>query len=189
METEIWKPIIWYEGLYEISNLSNIRRIKWSERCKSNRNLKKKMNNKWYYIVSLSKKSKKSAYTVHRILAKLFIPNPNNFPIVMHLDNNPLNNSIDNLKWWTTEENMQQMWDEKRHKICNPNKWKFWKDNHNSVKVYQYNLNWDFIKLYHWIADANRYTSINKTSIWLCCRGIQKTAWWFIWRYNLIYNK
>lgn len=49
---------------------------------------------------------------VHVILAKAWIPNPNNLPIVMHLDNNKQNNCIENLKWGTVSENTKQAFDD-----------------------------------------------------------------------------
>lgn len=42
---------------------------------------------------------------IHRLVAEAYIPNPNNLPIVMHLDDNPLNNTVSNLKWGTHKEN------------------------------------------------------------------------------------
>lgn len=45
---------------------------------------------------------------VHRLVAEAFIPNPNNFPIVMHIDNNKANNNVHNLKWGTISENTKQ---------------------------------------------------------------------------------
>ena len=49
-------------------------------------------------------------------MAILYIPNPHNLPVVMHLDNNPLNNRVSNLKWGTYKENTQQMMREGRNK-------------------------------------------------------------------------
>ena len=53
---------------------------------------------------------------LNRLVAKTYLPNPNNLQIVMHLDNNKLNNSITNLKWGTYKENSQQMMREGRNK-------------------------------------------------------------------------
>lgn len=43
---------------------------------------------------------------IHRLVAEAYIPNPNNLPVVMHLDDNPLNNSLENLKWGTQKDNV-----------------------------------------------------------------------------------
>ena len=50
---------------------------------------------------------------VHILVAEAYIPNPNNYPIVMHLDNNKQNCCVENLKWGTTQENTQQAFDDK----------------------------------------------------------------------------
>lgn len=47
-------------------------------------------------------------YKAHRLVAMAYIPNPNNYPIVMHLDNNPLNNHVENLQWGTHSMNNLQ---------------------------------------------------------------------------------
>lgn len=44
---------------------------------------------------------------IHRLVAMAYIPNPNNLPLVMHIDDNPFNNHVDNLKWGTHSENLQ----------------------------------------------------------------------------------
>ena len=53
---------------------------------------------------------------LNRLVATLYIPNPGNLPVVMHLDNNPLNNKVSNLKWGTYKENTKQMMREGRNK-------------------------------------------------------------------------
>lgn len=58
----------------------------------------------------------KKQFHISRLVALTYIPNPNNYPIVMHRDNNPLNNHYTNLKWGTLSQNTQQAWDEGRHK-------------------------------------------------------------------------
>lgn len=59
---------------------------------------------------------------VHRLVAKTFLPNPDNLPVVMHLDNNPLNNHVSNLKWGTQSENIKQAYREGRKVTPNPKK-------------------------------------------------------------------
>lgn len=64
------------------------------------------INNGGYCHVSLSDGKKQHFKRVHRIVAELFIPNPNNYPIINHIDGNKLNNSIDNLEWCTQLHNV-----------------------------------------------------------------------------------
>jgi hypothetical protein len=54
-------------------------------------------------------------FLIHRVVAQAFIPNPNNLPNVCHWDNNPTNNSVDNLYWGSQSDNLKQMVKENRH--------------------------------------------------------------------------
>lgn len=97
---EIWKDIPGYEGLYQVSNLGNVKSLY------NNRLLKLCWRNtkKEYKAVYLSKKTKKTFF-VHRLVAIAFIPNPDNKPCVDHINGDRLDNRVDNLKWVTNKEN------------------------------------------------------------------------------------
>ena len=95
---EIWKDIDGYEGRYIISNYGNIKSKK------TNKNVYFS-NSKKYKRVLLSKDGKAKGYSVHRLVAQNFIPNPNNYPCVNHLDCDGRNNRVDNLEWCTYKEN------------------------------------------------------------------------------------
>lgn len=97
---EVWKDIQGYEGEYQVSNTGRVRSIK------SNLILKQQTDNYGYYKVILYKKSKGEVIRVHRLVAQTFIPNPNNFNIVNHIDENPKNNNIGNLEWCTQKHNI-----------------------------------------------------------------------------------
>ena len=97
---EIWKDIEDFEGYYEVSSLGRIR----NSRTGLLRRFSLQGNHK-YYIVNLWKNNVSYSRLVHRIVAKAFIPNPNNKPQVNHLDKNGLNNDISNLEWVTCSEN------------------------------------------------------------------------------------
>lgn len=107
---EVWKPIDGFDG-YDISNLGNVRcwnsQNGCSKKLETPRPLKlMKFANKNYYRVCLSGKYKR----VHRLVAEAFIgPQPTPEHIVMHIDDNGLNNRVDNLKWGTHKENMEDM--------------------------------------------------------------------------------
>jgi len=95
---EIWKKINGYEEKYMVSNLGNIKSLR------TNKNYYLS-NSKNYKRVSLYKNGKIKSYSVHRLVAEHFIPNPNNYPCVNHLDCNGNNNRVDNLEWCTYKKN------------------------------------------------------------------------------------
>jgi hypothetical protein len=61
-----------------------------------------------YYFVNLSINKKHYSFYIHRVVAEVYHPNPNNLPQVEHLDNNKLNNHFSNLEWVTHQENMNR---------------------------------------------------------------------------------
>ena len=120
---EIWKDIIGYEGLYQVSNKGRVKSLQRFVIGKGNglypiaeRILKFKPRKDNYKVVDLFKNSKSKSYKVHRLVAIAFIPNPNNYPMVLHIDHNRENNNIENLEWGTQSENMQQCVSANRHR-------------------------------------------------------------------------
>lgn len=95
---EIWKDIEGYEGLYQISNLGRV----WSVRKEIYRKPCIVSN---YYGVSLTKDGHYDTFSIHRLVAEAFIPNPLNLPQVNHIDEDKLNNRADNLEWCTAKYN------------------------------------------------------------------------------------
>lgn len=95
---EVWKPIKGYEGLYEVSNLGRVRKIIYKEM--------KGEDHLGYRRLNLTKDGVTKPYLVHRLVAEAFIPNPENYPIINHIDECPSNNHVDNLEWCDQKHNM-----------------------------------------------------------------------------------
>ena len=101
---EIWKEIQDYEGLYEVSNLGRVKSLP-KARYKIPKETILTPRKHPYKFVNLSKDSKVSTKSIHRLVANAFIPNPNNKPVINHIDCNPSNNNVSNLEWATSLEN------------------------------------------------------------------------------------
>ena len=106
---EEWKDVEGYEGKYQVSNLGKIKSLIFSNRQATfeQEKILKPQKNRNYLQVSLSKNNKIKIINIHRLVAKAFIPNPNNFPQVNHKDGNKMNNNANNLEWCTCSQNIQ----------------------------------------------------------------------------------
>lgn len=110
---EIWKPIIGYEGLYEVSNFGRIKSLprvwicgnKKSKRSKPETISRIHHNKQKYLQVWLSKEGIAKIYRVHRLVAQAFIPNTENKETVNHINGIKDDNRIENLEWNTLREN------------------------------------------------------------------------------------
>ena len=107
---EVWKDVVGYEGLYQVSNYGNVKRIRFvNNKCSKPKELVIKKHIAWNgrIQVDLSKEGKHKRTTVHRLVANAFIPNPNNLPQINHIDGNPQNNMVENLEWCDGAYNMK----------------------------------------------------------------------------------
>ena len=110
--TEIWHPCAGYETHYEVSNYGNVRSIErlvphplGGKKIQYGRVLKVGKASNGYLIVNFCVDKVKSNHSVHRLVARAFIPNEDNKPQVNHKDGNKHNNHVDNLEWVTRSEN------------------------------------------------------------------------------------
>lgn len=104
---EIWKPVVGYEGLYEVSNIGNVKSLP-KKRGYVNGNekiIRPFRNDGGYLLVSLSKNNKMKHYQVHRLVAQAFIPNLKNKPQVDHISRIRDDNRVENLRWVSVSEN------------------------------------------------------------------------------------
>lgn len=114
---EVWRNINGYEGLYQVSTLGRVksldRKIKHIKNGKDYFTIQKgklkalRPGDDGYLDVGLYKNNKAKFYSVHRLVAETFIPNPKNKPTVNHKDGNKQNNRVSNLEWATCKEQME----------------------------------------------------------------------------------
>jgi hypothetical protein len=99
---EIWKDIQEYEGLYQVSNLGNVKSIHNSKTII----LKPRKIKDGYLMVSLYKHNKPKNCQIHRLVAKHFLNNYDEKLEVNHIDYNKENNTVDNLEMITRYDNV-----------------------------------------------------------------------------------
>ena len=165
---EIWKDIVDYEGLYQISNQGRVKSLKYGKE----RIMKPGNNGDGYLFVWLWKNGERKKYKIHRLVAQAFLHNPNNLPQVNHKDEDKTNNKVDNLEWCSSKYNINYGTRNQRcvDKISKP--------------VLKYSKNGELIKEWKSLADVERNLGYFKTNISNCCTGRYNSAYGFIWKYK-----
>lgn len=129
-----------------------------------------------YNMLTLrDKDGKKHHVLVHRLVAKAFIPNPDNLPQVGHLDEDRQNNRADNLCWCTAKQNNNYGDHNKRVSEATMNK--------KGKKVRQYSLEGEFIKEYPSTREVQRQTGFFSSNIVNACNLPDRTAYNYKWKY------
>lgn len=182
---EIWKPIDGYEGLYEVSNLGNVRKLRFiNNRTNKNKvfEIAPQHNGKGYLKVALYIEGTCKQKLVHRLVAEAFIPRIKGREFVNHIDGNKENNAVSNLEWCTRSENMIHAY---RVGLATPSaKGKYGKDNAKSIRVDMYDKQGNYLMSFGSLIDAARYVGASKSShICSCCKGKLKSAYGYVWRY------
>lgn len=165
---EIWKPVLGYEGLYEASNLGNIRSIK--REGTPGKILKPSPHYKWgYYHVGICGTSK----TVHKLVWEAFNgPIPEGLQI-NHINENRQDNRLCNLNLMTPKENSN--WGTRGKKI----------QESNSIPILCYDKEGNFIREYMSAKEAERILNIKggQAAICRCLKGRIPSAYGFVWKY------
>ena len=168
---EVWKDIVGYEGLYQVSDWGNVRSLNYNHTGKT-RLLKPAKDSRGYLYVCLSKGGKQKFMSVHRLVAKAFIPNPLNLPVINHRDENPANNVVDNLEWCTQKYNVN-------YGTCGAKK-----AAKLSKVVLQYDKSGNFVREWPSTMEVQRQKGFASSYISACCLGKLKSAYGFIWKYK-----
>lgn len=135
---------------------------------KDGREMKPSETHDGYLRVRLQKDLPRKLYRVHRIVAETYLENPNNFEVVNHKDNNPKNNNVNNLEWCNVAYN-------------NKHKYQFGYGS-KAKKVYQYDLNGNFIR--SWGTPKEAEKALNIFNVTAVARGVRKQAGGYYWSYE-----
>lgn len=214
MENEIWKDVVGYEGLYQVSNLGRVKSLERTEstirggRYIKERILSPSAGKARYYSVPLTKDKKRRTSQIHRLVADAFLSNPCGYPCVNHKDGNCLNNQVDNLEWCTQDYNVKYAYSslEKRkqmsawlakkslyfakNKESNPSSQKYQRRNPKPICVYTLDL--IPIELYSSASEAVKILNLEDpneikkalNAIRACCGGRKISAYGYKWRYT-----
>jgi len=172
LDGEVWKDIPEYEGLYKISSLGRIVSSYTRKILSPNITGHK---GKDYYAITLVKDGVKKRFHVHKLVALAFIPNPNNFPCIGHINTNRYDNRLENLKWCSfSQNNLNPITSQKRFKPI--------------VQIKDDTV----IHIYQSIKDAVN-DGFNISSLINCCKGKNKHhknfQWMYLSDYETLINK
>ena len=166
---ENWKDIKGYEGLYQISDQGNVFSVR------SNKILKLGLKSGGYKKVNLSKNGLTKTYTIHRLVAEAFIPNPNNLPCINHKDERLSNNCVDNLEWCTVSYNIN--YGTRNNRVS-----KKLTNGERSISIKQLSLDGIIIAIWPNAYEAKR-NGYSQSAINECCQGKRKTHKGYKWEY------
>lgn len=181
MYIELWKWIPGWEGYYMASTHGRIKSVDRyvngngsSKFLIKGRILKGTPDKDGYILVILSKHNKKKGFHIHRLVALTFIPNPNNWPQVNHIDENKTNNTVENLEWCTAKYNSNYGTHIERYSQA------------NRKPILMFTKDGQFIQRFNCVAEANKYLGKNtgNKNIYQCLTGFSKTAYGYIWKYE-----
>lgn len=179
---EEWRDIVGYEGRYKVSNMGKVISLNYSHTGKQ-KELKQSVLSSGYYAVNLRNGGKVKLCTVHRLVANAFLPNPNKYKEVNHINENTKDNRVENLEWCEQSDNMKHAYknglqipsENQRKAIINTNKLK-------QKKVCQIK-DGEIINTFSGISEASRQTKISISCISRCCNLKRKSTNGYEWRF------
>lgn len=175
-----WKDIEGYEG-YQVSNFGTVRSIKTKE--------KKPLipTTIGYYAVRLVKDGQPSLVGIHKLVAKHFIPNPNGFQYVIHLNNDLSDNRAINLEWseCPNVKKCDRLETFKARKAALPKPSYAPKSRptnaNKKLKIFQYDMKGNFVRAWPSIKKIEEATGYNRKHIENCCKNLRRSSYGYVW--------
>lgn len=164
MKEEEWRDIAGYEGKYQVSNLGHVKSLNYGRTGKE-RILSLRTCKGGYLLVNLCKNGIVKCYSVHRLVARAFIENPDNLPQVNHKNQVKTDNTVQNLEWCTAEYNIRYS------DICGKGR--------KSVGCYK---NGELIKVYPSLNSVKK-DGFNDGNVYSVLKGNRKFHGGYQWKY------
>ena len=190
---EIWKNIEGYPN-YQVSNMGRIKRLSTGYYRRTEKILKPQLQNNGYLHIKLSQKDKTKCILVHRLVAQVFIPNPNNLPQVNHINEDKKDNRVENLEWCTQKYNINYGNGISKRVKTNKENGTYKKIGEinskiRSKSILQFSKDNSFIRRWDCIMDVQRELGYDNKQICSCLKNRQKTAKGFKWVYADDYER
>ena len=190
---EIWKNIEGYPN-YQVSNMGRVKRLSTGYYRRTEKILKPQLQNNGYLHIKLSQKDKTKCILVHRLIAQVFIPNPNNLPQVNHINEDKTDNRVENLEWCDRKYNINYGNGISKRVKTNKENGTYKKIGEINYKnfsksILQFSKDNSFIRRWDCIMDVQRELGYDNKQICSCLKNRQKTAKGFKWVYADDYER
>lgn len=167
---EIWKNIDGYPN-YQVSNMGRVKSLNYNHTGKE-KILKGLKNTNGYIYVALYKEGKVKGYSIHRLVATAFIPNPNNLPQVNHRNEIKTDNRVENLEYCNSKYNTN--FGTRNERIGKA----------NSISILQFTKNGELIRKWDCSMDIERELGFYHSNITNCCNGKRKSIGGYKWHFH-----